>query len=202
MLDSLIDKLAANPKIFIFLRRILENNFRGEKQVIRDHFKLSPGDQVLDLGCGTGEFSVFIPSQQYIGLDIEPAYIEYAKKNYAGKFILGDASKLDFPDRSFNKIMVIGVFHHMSDALSGKVLHEASRVLSDDGTFLFVEDLSSPENNFLTRWLHKLDKGEFIRTTEGYRNLVSPHFKIEKSFTMKSGLHPYQVFVLKKQTIA
>jgi ubiquinone/menaquinone biosynthesis C-methylase UbiE len=198
MIHSFIEKLSQNPRIFILLRRILENNFKSQKKVIKEQFIIAGNDQVLDLGCGTGEFSTFIPPQQYTGLDIDKKYIDFATKNYKRKFLVGDARKLPFADKTFSKIMVIGVFHHMSDELSSAVLSEVKRVLKDDGEFLFMEDLESPDDTFFTKRLHKLDKGEHIRSTEQYIELVEPFFSIKSADKIRSGLLPYQVLILKK----
>lgn len=104
MLQKIINKLASNPKIFIILRKIIENNFRGEKEVINKHFICQTDDKILDLGCGTGEFSVYFNPEIYTGLDIEKGYIDFAQKNYKGNFLVGDATCLPFSNNSFSKI--------------------------------------------------------------------------------------------------
>lgn len=190
--------LSQNPKIFIFLRRILENNFKGERKVLAEHFVCAPDEQVLDIGCGTGEFSVFFNPDNYTGVDIEKKYIKYAKKNYKGKFLVVDANRLPFSGGAFQKVVIVGVLHHLDDATSGRVLDEARRALAPGGTFLLMEDVDRPNNSFLTNLLHGLDNGKFIRTKEGYERVLGNRFDVEKTFDMQSGLCPYQVFILKK----
>lgn len=63
--------LAGNPAIFIFLRNWFEGGFRRQKQILREYFKLNSGESVLDIGCGTGEFSAFFGSAVYTGVDVE-----------------------------------------------------------------------------------------------------------------------------------
>lgn len=196
-IQKITRSLSQNPKIFIFLRRILENNFKGEKNVLAEHFVCAPGEKVLDIGCGTGEFSVFFNPDDYIGVDIEKKYIEYAQNNYKGKFLVVDANRLPFNDGVFQKVVIVGVLHHLDDATSGRVLDEAKRVLAPDGKFLLMEDVDRPSNSFLTRLIHRLDNGRFIRNKDGYEKVIGKRFKIEKTFDMQSGLSPYQVFILK-----
>ncbi|MFH1582989.1 MAG: class I SAM-dependent methyltransferase [Candidatus Falkowbacteria bacterium] len=199
MLQKIINKLASNPKIFIILRKIIENNFRGEKEVINKHFICQTDDKILDLGCGTGEFSVYFNPEIYTGLDIEKGYIDFAQKNYKGNFLVGDATCLPFSNNSFSKILIIGVLHHLDNEVSSLVLKEASRVLKDNGLMLIMEDMATPRDNILTKFIHDFDKGKFIRTSENYKNLLRSDFKIIKDLIIKSGLCPYQVFLLKKK---
>lgn len=199
MINSFIQALSKNPTIFIFLRKILENNFKGEKEVLARYFVCGPEERVLDIGCGTGEFSVFFNPRLYIGIDIEQKYIAYAKNHYQGTFLVGDAANLPFADVSFQKIAIVGVLHHLDDPTSRRVLNEARRVLSSDGTILVMEDVNRPQNNFATKLLHRLDNGSFIRTKGGYEALVRDMFLIQENVDMQSGLCPYQVFLLKKK---
>ncbi|MBI2045839.1 MAG: class I SAM-dependent methyltransferase [Parcubacteria group bacterium] len=193
-----IHALSQNPRIFIFLRRILENNFKGERSVLKKYFVCAPDERVLDIGCGTGEFSVFFNPEMYTGVDIEKKYIDYAKKNYKGTFLAGDATTLPFKDGSFQKIVIVGVLHHLDDETSGRVLKEMSRVLAPNGELLIMEDVNRSDNNVITRLLHRLDNGEFIRDKEGYEKLLSERFLVKRTFNMQSGLSPYQVFILGK----
>ena len=199
MIQRIIDALAANPKIFIFLRKILENNFKTQKEVVIKYLSPGQSEPILDIGCGTGEFSVFFKPENYVGVDVEKRYIDFARKNYQGKFLLDDATRLSFPDNSFLKILIVGVLHHLDDAKSAEVLAEAERALAKSGKILILEDVNSPQNGVLTNLIHRLDKGKFIRDAEGYEDLLSPHFKVMKNFGIKSGLGAYQVFLLQKK---
>jgi len=201
MIKTFIHKISKNPGLFIFLRRILENNFKGEKEVLTEHFVCGPDERVLDIGCGTGEFSVFFNLEMYTGIDIEKKYIDYANKNYKGAFLVVDGTKLPFTNGAFQKIFISGVLHHLDDEICGRVLDEARRVLAQNGTLLVMEDVNRPKNHFITRLLHRLDNGDFIRNKEGYERILHSRFLIEKTFDMQSGLCPYQVFILKQQAV-
>jgi len=69
---NLIEKLAVNPKVFMFLRRIIEGNFTAEKAVLKNEM-LSIGEckRILDIGCGTGMFSKYFENISYVGIDTE-----------------------------------------------------------------------------------------------------------------------------------
>lgn len=199
MANSIISNLASNPTIFIFLRKILENNFKGEKEVINKYFSVAPNERLLDIGCGTGEFSVFFRPDNYTGVDIVPAYINYARRHYGRTFVVGDGTMLPWPVENFDKALIIGVLHHLDDVTSLKILDEAHRVLKKGGQLLLMEDLAAPNDNILTKFVHRLDQGDFIRDRDSYRQLVErSQFAITESFRISSGLCPYQVYLLNK----
>ena len=200
MIKKIINNMAASPKLFIILRRILENNFKGQRKVIEEKFRGTAGEKILDIGCGTGEFSVLFNPASYTGVDIEPAYIAYAKNNYKGIFMEGDATSMNFSNNSFDRVVIIGVLHHLSDEVSLRVLKEARRVLKPNGNMLVMEDVATPEDGKLTGLLHKLDKGDYIREAEEYRALLESVFEVKDSFKISSGICPYQVFILKNKS--
>ncbi len=76
--------------------------------------QLRPGNQVLDVACGTGNLS--IPAAKsganVTGVDIAPNLIEQARtralaKNVTVKFEVGDAEQLPYNDSSFDTVMTM-----------------------------------------------------------------------------------------------
>lgn len=185
-----------SPAISIILRKIAEFNFRKQKNIIKEYFTTDKNESVLDLGCGTGEFSPFFPEESYIGIDIDERNINYAKAHYQRKFLTADAGKLPFDDNSFSKILILGVLHHLNDEDCLRVLEEAKRVLKPDGKMLVMEDIDTPNSGYFTRLMHYFDRGRFIRTKEEYPKLLSRYFTIEDNFFIRSGICTYQVFAL------
>lgn len=104
---------------------------RLEKKVIADLVKIRPGDKVLDVGCGTGHFSVYFKSMggEVTGLEPAPEMLAEAKKLYGDrgiKFMQGNAQALPFADRSFDLVTMITVLELLDDPK--KALDEAFRV--------------------------------------------------------------------------
>lgn len=199
MLQDIINRISLSPKIFIFLRKILENNFKNQKHVIERYFSPESDKAILDLGCGTGEFSVFFNPLTYTGIDIEQDYIDFARRTYKGTFLVENATSLSFEESSFDGIVILGVLHHIDDENCHKIMKELKRVLKPSGTILVIEDVDSPEDNFLTEFIHNYDKGGYIRTKEEYSSLLTSEFRIVASYHIKSGLCPYQVFSLENK---
>lgn len=57
-----------------------------------------PGEQVLDIGCGTGVLAAAVArtGAKYTGLDVSPKLLELARKHHGadGRFVRGDAAAL------------------------------------------------------------------------------------------------------------
>jgi ubiquinone/menaquinone biosynthesis C-methylase UbiE len=118
------------------LRRVLDNPFKTLKAA-----GLKPGDQVLEIGCGPGFFT--IPAGQLVGdagcvhaIDINPQAIEVTGKKVkeAGlmnvQMRIADAAETGLPDASIDAVLLFSVLPHLSP---DTVLPELARVLKEDG---------------------------------------------------------------------
>ncbi|MDP3902166.1 MAG: class I SAM-dependent methyltransferase [bacterium] len=97
---------------------------------------------VLDLGCGEGEFSnVFSEKVDYCGVDVSKFAVESAKeKNISGlgKFVLinSDLDKLPLDDNKFD--FVFGVYSLEHFKKPKEMLDEAVRVLVSGGRLILL----------------------------------------------------------------
>jgi ubiquinone/menaquinone biosynthesis C-methylase UbiE len=126
--------------------------------------QIQPGDDVLDVGCGTGNLTLLAkkaagPTGAVYGIDAAPEMIEVAasKAREAGvdvDFSHGVVEKLEFPDDRFDLILSSLMVHHLpGDDLKSKAFDEMYRVLKP-GAHLLIIDFAPPKNRFL-RWLLK-----------------------------------------------
>lgn len=110
---------------------------------------LGPQDEVLEVGCGYGACAVRYAScfgpKKIIGIDITPTRIEHGREYVAQcglsdtiELRLGDATRLDFADASFDKLIAVECAFHFDTRRD--FLREAGRVLRPGGT-LVVTDL-------------------------------------------------------------
>jgi ubiquinone/menaquinone biosynthesis C-methylase UbiE len=116
--------------------------------------------KVLDVGTGTGKNLRYYPAGvELVGIDISPKMLAKAKTR-AEKLGLDvdlqvmDVENLQFPDSTFDFIIVTFVFCSVSDPIKG--LRELARVVRDDGTILLLEHVRS-ENRVLGKimdWLN------------------------------------------------
>lgn len=203
MLDIALDRLSANPQVWNVLRRIVEAGFRGEKEVIAR--ELAPWRDVgqrefLDLGCGTGEFAPCFPPAHYTGVDIAAPYVRFAGRTYAGRFAVMSGAALGLAAARFDAALVLGVLHHMPNDLVRTSVAELHRVLKPGATLLVMEDIPPPDRrNLAGHVMHWLDRGGYIRTDADYRALLEPYFAVRRSYTIRSGICDYAVYVLERR---
>jgi SAM-dependent methyltransferase len=76
-------------------------------------FEKRPVVSVLDVGCGFGDFGVWlkqnIPNIEYYGIDINPSLIEEGRKNYGLNLSVTDVNSL--PNASFDLVVANGIFN-------------------------------------------------------------------------------------------
>ena len=107
-----------------------------------EHGRLSPGECVLDLGCGAGTDSLVAavmvgPEGRVTGIDMTPEML--AKARAAAEemgarnveFVEGEAERLPFADESFDVVVSNGVIDLIPDKEA--VFAELSRVLRPGG---------------------------------------------------------------------
>jgi len=198
---TLGDRLAAMPRLWNVLRRLLEANFRGEKAVVRRELRAwRPGSglHLLDFGCGTGELVPLFPRKKYVGMDISPIYIAYARKTHGPRFQVMDGQFLGYADDSFDEGLVAGVFHHLPDEAVRRMTAELARVIRPGGRLLVLEDtLARDWWNIPGRLIHLVDRGGHIRSEEEYLALFGDRFVLVRAYPMRSGFCDYQVFALR-----
>ncbi|HEY3867031.1 MAG TPA: class I SAM-dependent methyltransferase [Actinocrinis sp.] len=111
-----------------------------------DRFPISPGDRVLDLGCGGGRhaFALLRRGADVVALDYSLAEVEavramFAAMQEAGEVppdarsaaVRGDAYRLPFPDASFDAVVAAEVLEHLHD--DARAFAELERVLKPGG---------------------------------------------------------------------
>ena len=105
---------------------------------------------------------------------------------------------MEFPDKTFDRIIIIAILHHLQKDEVIKVLAEAKRVLKPGGEILILEDAKIENlDNFIVRFVQKFDVGNFMRTPQDYREITSDFFKIIKDWSFRSGGCSYYGLLLK-----
>ena len=119
---------------------------------------LSPGQRVLDLGCGTCTLTLMIreayPGLDITGLDGDERVLSIATKKAAKagaelQLDLGLSYEMPYEDDSFDRVVSSYLFHHLTSENKRRTLSEVLRVLKPGGE-LHVADWGKPPN-FLLR---------------------------------------------------
>lgn len=128
--------------------------------------------RIIDFGCGTGSFTCRLLNYGFElhGMDISPNCIAYARKKYPSiLFKVGDIEHTDYPDESFDVVMLTGVMHHFPDLSC--VIKETYRVLKEGGIVLGYDP--NRANPFM--WMYRSKDSPFYSSkgvTENERPLT------------------------------
>ena len=140
-----VEKMYMPPEIDAE-RSVLQNQILFERIVAKD-LNLSPGDKVLDLGCGCGAIAEHIAEltgATPYGINLDASQIEKSWKNpnlLSANFTIGDFNKaLEFDDESFDAVYAVQPMTYVSD--HDFTFSEVFRTLKPGGTFV-INDVAA-----------------------------------------------------------
>lgn len=163
--------------------------------------------RVVDIGCGPSDIIDYmqkgvVPSF-YLGIDISDRYLTTAtnkarKKGLDCKFLKFDLTKLEdskygnefvsiLNKNKVNNVILIGVLHHISDSdieVLLRLLHKC-----EDIQRIHALDVVFIPNNLINNFFAKIDRGQFVRTTQQYVDVLNKsNFVIESVKWTSPGL--------------
>jgi len=137
---------------------------------------------ILEVGCGPGAYchvlERWLPDSYLTGIDRDPVFIEYARNKSAAlkskcQFMVGDVTKLEFPDNTFDATTSHTVVEHVeTDAF----LREQYRVLKPGGIITVLSVRSQLPYHY--------ESGKGIPVEEkAFRDKLEPYFKaVDKKY--------------------
>lgn len=99
---------------------------------------------ILDVGCGIGYFEKMLAELNITGLDSMIEALEKAKKISDKNFVLGNATRLDFPDASFDGVFSVTTLEFLDNY--EKAVDEIVRVLKPGGKLVAM--ILNPESDY------------------------------------------------------
>ncbi len=127
--------------------------FRGQWRELRQKTanmaRIQPGEQVLDVGCGTGTLAIEVVRRvgragRVAGVDpgteqIARARSKAARRNLPIDFQIGVIEHLPFPDQTFDVVLSTLMMHHLPHSLKRQGLAEIARVLKPGGRLVIAD---------------------------------------------------------------
>ena len=137
-------------------------------ELISAHFLLPAGARIVDMGCETGEVTYVLaqlnPRAEVIGVDHNPAAIEFARKTYRLPNLTFRTSDITIPemeDNSVDAIVNSNILHGVYSEVGynpdevGHLLEKQIHKLKPGGTMLIRDYMMPPENEFVLLELPK-----------------------------------------------
>ena len=168
------------PKVFNVFTRIISGDVLTV--FVKDYVRPERGNKILDIGCGPADILSHLPKVEYVGLDMNAAYIDYAQKRYGnkGRFIAQRVSQglLDaISPLGFDLVLAKGVLHHLPDEEAIQLFEIARTALKPGGRLVTFDGCYVKGQSRLKRFILSRDRGNYVRTREAYFDLASTLFK-------------------------
>lgn len=167
----------ANAGIYSRLQKCLAPDYLMHR--LADDLGVRSGDRVLDIGCGPADILDYLPeSIGYTGFDISERYIAAAKRRYGerGKFAVRPVSHSTEENSTYDAVIAIGVLHHLSDQESRTLFDHALSALRPGGRLVTCDPARLQGQHPIARFLISLDRGKFVRSSQGYLALAQWRF--------------------------
>ena len=191
-----IYSLLSNTFFYSLVQRVMSGtSFR--KKIVKKYIT-KHNVKVLDIGCGPAEILDTLPEIKYYGFDINPIYINSAKKKYENKgkfFCKKFTNKNTKYLPKFDHVLLLGVLHHLSDQEINKLMPNIKKVLKRKGNIITLDNIFINKQNLIAKFLIQMDKGENVRSKTGYLNILKNHFKKINSKIYHQKFIPYTWFV-------
>lgn len=201
--------MANRPNVYIpplgfhwltrFYDPFLRVTLKGEKfkALLIEQARITPGQRVLDLGCGTATLTIMLkrqcPDATVVGLDADATALALAREKVATAGVdielrQGLASSALFEPASFDRIVSSLLFHHLTTENKRLTLKKARELLRPGGE-LHVADWGKPQNALmrLAYLVVQLLDG-FQTTWDNVRGLLIPLME-EAGFAEVSETH-------------
>jgi SAM-dependent methyltransferase len=123
--------------------------------MLRRFLRPSPGDVIVDLGCGSGRSLVWNleSGASMVGIDVAPYFAGEALEG--ADLVLGDLRTLPFADATFAKGYALDVVEHLSKEGLAAVLAEIARVTKPGGHIFLYSHVR--KNSWLAGGLKRIN---------------------------------------------
>jgi SAM-dependent methyltransferase len=162
------------------------STIRRYRALVRQHVPQDPRRRILEIGCGVGSARPLFTSD-YTGIDINPDYIQKARRDFSGRFYVMDAAHMPFEPNMFDDAISIATTHHLTDEQLSAMIIKAVTVAS----CVHIVDAILPisPNSWFKSALFRMDRGRYIRTFDQLRGIVGRSARVEYHQVVEGPLH-------------
>jgi SAM-dependent methyltransferase len=138
-----------------------------------------PGDRILDIGCGTAYYLDALPPCEYYGFDTDSRRIAMARSTFGARGTFRDEPFGETHARElgpFDKVLLLGLLHHVDDTVAADLLDMISRSLRPSGRVIALDTSFFEGQSRFARFLAKNDQGDYVRPTQAFLKLAGASF--------------------------
>jgi ubiquinone/menaquinone biosynthesis C-methylase UbiE len=161
--------------------------------------------RVLDIGTGSGRLAIELAKArdcdfEIIGLDVSENMLKKARENarQAGvenkiNFVLGNASALPFPEKSFDLVMSYASLHHWFQPV--QVFNEAYRVTRPQGRMIIRDNQRAYDNPFWAVFIWTLSRFMNKRHRDNWPKAIMASYTVAevRAILKKSLVKDYRI---------
>jgi len=144
--------------------------------------------RVLDVGCGPGVNCRYFAHTDYLGIDVNPNYIQYARRRYGREFLVQDACSFAAPSGPpFDFVLLNSLLHHLDDADTHRLMSNLGPLVDREGHVHIIE-LVMPKRGAVGRFLACHDRGDYARSWQQWEAIFAAHLRavVCEPFTIRA----------------
>jgi SAM-dependent methyltransferase len=159
-------------------------------------------ESILDIGCGTGEFSRLLAKRcdRLVAIDLSPQMIAIAKQHSQAykniDFQVADILQWEFPVEQFDVIISIATFHHLS---LENLLPSLQTALKPGGKLIIldlvkhetIQDKLSDVVAVPLNWIWQILKNRNIKQSPEAQAAWREHFRTDEFLSLSQARHIY-----------
>ena len=159
---------------------------RRYRALVLQHVPQDPRRRILEIGCGVGSARPLFTGD-YTGIDINPDYIEKARRDFSGRFYVMDAAKMPFGPNTFDDAVSIATTHHLTNEQLSAMISKAAVVAS----CVHIVDAILPisPNSWFKSAFFRMDRGRHARTFDQLCEIIGRSARVEYHQVVEGTLH-------------
>jgi SAM-dependent methyltransferase len=172
-----IRSLLALPRAYQLFWNLIGGPARS-RTLVSGYIRPKAGDRILEIGCGPGTIVPYLPECEYVGFDASAEYVAQARRRFPqARFVCERVSQYTLPQGSyFDLVLALGIVHHLDDEEALQLFQIAHEALKPGGKLVTLDGVWAVGQSAAARALLAGDRGEFVRSEEGYLRIASKVF--------------------------